>query len=190
LPEIDQEERFLKEALGATPVEPTDRAVRDLLRNGGFDIFHFAGHGLAKPDSFQQAAIQIGDVEVGGRFDEITLSANTVESNADLNADGTGGPLVFLNACQVGKAGLQLGSMGGFAQAFLRSGAAAFVSTLWSVGDAPARTFGETFYKQLLQGNSVAEAVTRAREEARQSGDVSWLAYVVYANPSARMQPP
>lgn len=83
---------------------------------------------------------------------------------------------------------MQLGSMGGFAQAFLSCGAGAFVSTLWSVGDDLARTFGEEFYRALLDGQEVSSAVRRAREKGRQSGNISWLAYVVYANPAAKFE--
>ena len=37
--------------------------------------------------------------------------------------------------------------MGGFAAAFVSRGAGVFIGTHWSVGDAPARTFIEAFYK-------------------------------------------
>jgi hypothetical protein len=189
LDEIEQEEKFLVERLGATPLEPTDRAMRGLLRSGDFDLFHFAGHGRAEEDSVEQAVIQIADKEVEPRrYVPIDISATAVEQNANLNSQGDGAPLVVLNACQVGRAGLQLSSLGGFAQAFLRAGAAGFVGTLWSVGDAPARTFVETFYDRLLNDQPVVTAVREAREAARLAKDATWLAYVVYANPVARLQ--
>ena len=49
--------------------------------------------------------------------------------------------MVVLNACQVGRTGYQSTSIGGFAEAFLKGGAGAFVGTLWSVGDQPPSTF-------------------------------------------------
>lgn len=189
LAQIDQEALFLKDELGAVPVEPTMDAVRQLLFDGQFDIFHFAGHGLARQDGMKQAVIQLADVKQDdNRFKDIFFSAENVEGSAQLNQDGTGGPLIVLNACQVGRASVALGQMGGFAQAFLNGKAGAFVSTLWSVDDKLARTFVEEFYKQLLAGETVATAVRAARDVGRQSSDISWLAYVVYANPAAKLE--
>ncbi|MCI4674166.1 DUF7379 domain-containing protein [Candidatus Mycolicibacterium alkanivorans] len=191
LAQIEEEEKFLKDKLDATPVDPTAGALRKMLNEGDFDIFHFAGHGLAKQDGSKQTVIQLGDVkQADGNFKGIFFSDDNVRANAELNKDGSGGPLVFLNACQVGQQNIELGSMGGFAHAFLGGGAGAFVSTLWSVGDKLARTFGEEFYKQLLAGETVSAAVRLAREAGRQSPDISWLAYVVYANPSAKLVAP
>ena len=191
LAEIEEEQQFLKDKLGATPVDPTEDALRDLLSEGNFDIFHFAGHGLARQDGLKQTVIQLADVkQADGRFKDIFFSDDNVQANAALNKDDSGGPLIFLNACQVGQANIELGSMGGFAQAFIGGGAGAFVSTLWSVGDKLARTFGEEFYKQLLAGETVSAATRLAREAGRKSSDISWLAYVVYANPAAKLESP
>ncbi|GCE44126.1 hypothetical protein Rhow_008424 [Rhodococcus wratislaviensis] len=191
LPETVDEEKYLATRFGAEAVEPTDKAVRQLLREGTFDLLHFAGHGVAEGMSIDQAKVLLADREAGRQYARSYLSATTVAQNANLLADkGDGGPLVVFNACQVGRIGYQLASLGGFAQAFLQGGAAAFVSSLWSVGDAPARTFVETFYDQLLDGHPIATAVTAAREKARAAGDATWLAYVVYAHPAARLDRP
>jgi CHAT domain-containing protein len=96
--------------------------------------------------------------------------------------------MIVLNACQVGRLGYQLSSIGGFAQAFVGGGAGAFVSNLWSVGDAPARNFVETLYSKLQSGLTMARATAVARETARMSGDATWLAYTVYAHPEARLE--
>jgi CHAT domain-containing protein len=74
-----------------------------------------------------------------------------------------------------------------FAEAFIRAGAGAFVSSLWAVGDEPATTFSHEFYAELKDGSSVAEAAVAAREKARAAGDATWLAYVVYAHPDAKL---
>jgi CHAT domain-containing protein len=90
-----------------------------------------------------------------------------------------------LNACQVARQGWHLTSAGGFADAFLRAGAGGFVGTLWAVGDAPARTFTETFYHALMAGKTFAESAIAARQAARDAGDATWLAYAVYGHPHA-----
>ncbi len=108
-----------------------------------------------------------------------------MEYNSNLrNSDGNR-PLVFVNACQVGRLGYKLTGLGGFAQAFLTAGAGVFAGTLWSVGDHPAGAFAQRFYKEMRAGANLSEATVRAREQARQEGDASWLCYSVYGHPLA-----
>jgi hypothetical protein len=185
LAEVKAEAEFLASTFGATAVTATEQKVRKLLRRrGGFDLLHFSGHGLADNGNIAEAKIVLAGRTVGGALVSDYLTSTTVAENARLGASGTG-PLVVLNACQVGRAGAQLSSLGGFARAFLEAGAAAFVSCLWSVNQTPARVFVETFYGRLLAGDTVAAAALAAREAARGSGDATWLAYVIYARPDA-----
>jgi len=189
LPEVAQEEEFLKKYLAARPVPAVQGAVLDLIQKGGFDILHFAGHGTASNTAASDARILLAGRAENGSYVEESLSASVVEQLADL-ADAKGnGPLVVLNACQAGRVARQLSSLGGFAQAFLGGGAGAFISSLWSVGDEPARTFVETLYTELLRGATMAKAVVTARDKARADGDATWLAYVVYSHPGATLQP-
>jgi hypothetical protein len=187
LAETADEAAYLTAKLGASPAQGTEAKVRSLLRKGGFDVLHFAGHGVADPTDVAAARVLLAGRKSKGKVTPQYLSATTVAQNANLrDADGNG-PLVVLNACQTGRGGHQLSSLGGFAKAFLDAGAAAYISSLWSVGDAPARAFVEKLYDGLLAGLTIGEAAIAAREAARQSGDATWLAYVVYARPDARL---
>ena len=184
LPEAEAEEAFLREELQAKRVAPTAQAVRALLQKPGtLDFLHFAGHGEASHGNSANAQILLEGRREEDNYLPEYLGATTVEQYAQF---GKNAPLVILNACQVGRAGYQLTGIGGFAQAFLLRGAGAFVGTLWSVGDHPARTFTKTFYQQLRAGATLAEATTAAREQARLAGDATWLAYAVYGHPYAR----
>ena len=108
-----------------------------------------------------------------------------------MTAEDGSGPLVVLNACQVGVSGVDLSSLGGFARAFLEAGAQAFVSRLWSVKATPSRVFIETLYDRLLKGDSISEAAVQARAAARSSDDAAtWLAFVVCARPDAKLVRP
>lgn len=183
-----QEADFLTQRLGAIAVPATERDVRKLLRTGGFDLLHFSGHGMADPTDIAAARLMLnGRRRRGGQITPQYLTATAVAQNAQLRERDGSGPLVVLNACQTGRGGEQLSSLGGFARAFLQAGAAAYVSTLWSVGDEPARDFVEAFYDRLIAGDSVGKAATAARQAAREAGDATWLAYVVYARPDARL---
>jgi len=186
LHEVRAEAQFLTTTLGATSVVATADGVRRLLRRrGGLDLLHFSGHGTADPTNIAEARILLAGRQVGGALVSDYLSSTAVAENARLVRRGGGGPLVVLNACQVGRQGQDLTSLGGFARAFLEAGASAFVSCLWAVNQTPARIFVETFYARLLTGDTVAAAALAGRTAARAEGDATWLAYVVYARPDA-----
>ena len=187
LPETTAERDFLEDTFGATAVTPAQREVRELLRKpGAFDLLHFAGHGLAEVEDISDAQILLEGRMEDGRFVQDPLSARTVAGFANL-ANKDGAPIVVLNACQVGRQGYELTSIGGFSDAFLDAGAGVFVSSLWSVGDTPARGFIETFYESLRAGKNVSEATTAGRKKARADGDATWLAYAVYGHPLAAL---
>jgi CHAT domain len=189
LPHTLPEAQFLHERLGATPVASAAREIRTLLRTGGFDILHFAGHGIADPSDIARAKILLQGRHEKGSYIPAYLSATTVAQQARLVGSDGSKPLIVLNACQTGRLGQQMSSLGGFAQAFLDRGAGAFISTMWSVGDAPASTFIQTLYEGLLNRQPMSAAATKARHKARHSGDATWLAYAVYAHPHARLLP-
>ncbi len=86
------------------------------------------------------------------------------------------------------RSGYSLRGIGGFAPAFITAGAGVVVGSSWSIGDVPAYGFIETFYETFLgKGKAVtlAEATAAARRKAREDGDATWLAYVVYGHPRA-----
>ena len=188
LPAAQQEIPFLAQRLGAAPLEAESNAVRARLRDAGsVDLFHFSGHGEADAKQAGQAHIMLAGRVENGAYVPLYFTSSVVQQSARLaGADGNQ-PLVVLNACQVGRAGWQLSSIGGFAEAFIRAGAGAFVSSLWSVGDEPARTFTERFYTSLLGGAPLAEAVVDGRAAARAAHEATWLAYVVYGHPLATL---
>ena len=153
--EPPNEFRFLEQTFGATQVEADVEAIMSLIEQPGqFDLLHFAGHGMASSNDISNAGLVIQVRQEGGRWVPVPLTATMVEQFANLRGGNGNRPLVFLNACQVGRAGYQLTKVGGFAQAFLKGGAGIFVSTLWSVVDEPARKFTEEFYGELIGGKT------------------------------------
>jgi hypothetical protein len=187
LPGAQQEIQFLKDRFGATEAAADSGKVRELVSQpGAFDLLHFACHGEADQNNISNARLLLKGLQEHG-YEEDSLSATTVEQFANLQGADGNKPVVVLNACQVGRTGYQLTGSGGFAQAFLKAGAGAFVGTLWSVGDQPARTFTETFYEALLKQKTIAEAVIDARAAAEKAKDSTWLAYVVYGHPFAKL---
>ncbi|MBV9104572.1 MAG: CHAT domain-containing protein [Verrucomicrobia bacterium] len=187
LPQAQREVPFLKERFGATAVVPEKTQVRKLLAHGdAFDLLHFAGHGTAEQGNIANARIMLQGRIEGSNFVTDWFDATAVRMYARF---GVSRPIVLLNACQIGRVGYQLTGIGGFAKAFLERGAGVFVGSLWSVGDYPARTFTEAWYDALLSGSPLSEATILAREQARRAHDATWLAYVVYGHPHAKLAP-
>ncbi len=181
-----EEEAFLQASFGAKAVTATPAGVRDLLRGGRFDLLHFTGHGAASSTDIADARVLLKGRLRGSTVEQQYLAAVTVSENAR-PANGPG-PLVVFNACQTGRTGELFTTVGGFAKAFLDAGASAFVSCLWSVHEQPARVFVEKLYERLLAGDPMSVASIAARSAARDAGDPTWLAYVVYARPDAVLE--
>lgn len=189
LVEPAKEAKFLERAFQAKPVDGAVVPVRNLLIGGGFDLLHFSGHGAGDAEDLTGGRI----ILQGSRVDDDTgnvvansLEPDFVSENANLDADDAR-PIIVLNACQAGRQRKQLTSMGGFSNAFIQRRAGAFIGTLWSVLDDSARTFVEALYRNLLKGQPIAQASAAARLTARKADDATWLAYVVYADPLARL---
>jgi hypothetical protein len=187
LPATVNERLFLEQTFAATAIEPQPVPLQDALSTpDSFDLLHLACHGEADLKAIAGARLLLQ-----GRDEEeivqTSIDVTTVETFANMRGADGAQPLVFLNACQAGRAGYQLSGIGGFAHAFLRGGAGAFIGTLWSVGDQPAFFFGKAFYEALDGGATLSEAAIAARDAARYD-DATWLAYVVYGHPHARLQ--
>jgi hypothetical protein len=156
-------------------IPATFLAVTDALASGRYDAWHFTGHGSFGADDPNRSAVYLRD--------------NDPLTPEDLSGEvanlGQASPLVFLNACQVGRAAMSLTDIGGWASQFLRAGAGAFVGSYWSVYDLPAHGFATEFYDRLLAGTPIGSAAQEARTTIKGMGDPTWLAYTVFADPMA-----
>ena len=138
------------------PVPATFLELRVALASGVYDGWHFTGHGGFRAPDPNRSAILLQNRE------ELTPEdLGGVVSNL-----GLARPLVFLNACQIGRSALSLTDIGGWAAQFLRAGAAAFVGAYWSVYDRAAHDFARAFYGRLLAGLPVGKP---SRKPARRS---------------------
>ncbi|MCY1065589.1 CHAT domain-containing protein [Nannocystis sp. RBIL2] len=178
------EQATLQALFAARLLEPGAQDVLDLVQRGGsFDLLHFICHGeLTDGD----AELLLGAVR-DGLWAEDNLASGEVAAYGSMRGPDGERPLVFINACTVGRGQQLLTSMGGWASAFLSRGAGAVVAPLWAVGDDAARHFARAFYETLHRGGDFAEAVAQARAAARRRNDPTWLAYAVYADPHGRL---
>jgi hypothetical protein len=162
----------------AEDVSPSGEAVYQLLKTGGFSGLHFACHGEynAKEPDWSNLLLNEG----------ATLCP--IDVDGDKLVFGKDRPFVFLNACETGQGGYALTGMGGWAEAFVRrANSSGFVGSIWEAHDESAYKFAVAFYRNLLDGKTVAEAARLARRSIKRAGDPTWLSYTVYANPLARL---
>lgn len=154
-------------------------AVGDSRR--GAEAVHFACHGEAIQGHPLDAAVILDD---GQHLDPDYLT------DSPLGAQNR--PFLFLNACQVGKAGELLGSFSGFAGESLKGGFRGFLAPLWSVDDAIARDIAVEFYERVFgTAGSLPETVGSVLRDLRRRFDPDQeknsstrLAYVFYGHPS------
>ncbi len=108
-----------------------------------------------------------------------------------------GKPLIFLNGCQsdvtgqcqhgheIYQNGLSL------SQTFVLRGAKGVVGTLSKVPSPQAKKFANVFYQNVLEGETIAEAVRFARVKTREAfpDDAGFLTFVLYGHPETRIVP-
>lgn len=165
----------------------TRKAILGALSSGEYDLIHYAGHAFFNRD----------DPGAGG----LVLAQDEILTAQDIRGALNGQPIVFLNACQsIGsqtrdddEAGHPLPYAGlnayGLASAFIAGGARAFVGTLWRVRDDGSHKLARRFYHRALRGETIAEALRRAREQARRDApnDPTWAAFALYGDPRLRL---
>ncbi len=187
MPDLDRLIRMsrpLLRRLGALVRDSTLNAVTTLLDDGGFDLFHFSGHGGASPDGIAQYLVLEDSRVEDGQWVSV-LNSQTVSGIA---GPPDRRPLVFLNGCQTGLIGSTVPGQGGFAEAFLQRGAGAFIGSQWRIEDTAAATYAEMFYDLLIdQGATLSEAAAGARQLSVDEWSATSLAYAVYGDPDARI---
>jgi len=160
-------------------------AVRARFRSGEYDVIHYAGHAFFDPQNRSRSGILCHGHQV--------LSGGDLVHLEKLPA------LVFFNACEAGRvrggeeaggeedaepAALKLERNVGLAEAFLRAGVGNYVGTYWPVGDAAAEQFAGVFYKALVNGDSVGDALQQGRRKVIEIESVDWADYIHYGSPS------
>jgi CHAT domain-containing protein len=77
----------------------------------------------------------------------------------------------------------------GLASAFIYGGARACIGALWPIHDDAAAQFAIEFYRSALDGQTVGEALRLARGEIKERfpDRITWAAFVLYGDPTARL---
>jgi pimeloyl-ACP methyl ester carboxylesterase len=155
------------------PRDADMRSVLNALFSRPYRIVHVAGHG--------KEGTLGGVVLSGGSF----LGPREIESMVVVPQ------LVFVNCCHLAARDFDAPASPYDRAAFAASVAAALINigvrcviaAGWAVDDRAAQVFATAFYEQLLQHRKFMDAVTIAREAARQIPGNTWAAYQCYGDP-------
>jgi CHAT domain-containing protein len=149
------------------------------LRDGNFDILHFSGHGSFDSNRPDNSRLLFYDYDNPCYAHEI----------AD-NLGNKSHALVFSNACSSAKTIL---GQKGLVQAFLSNGTSAYIGTMWPVQDQIAGMIGEEFYRYIVHGSTIGEALRLAKLNSYRKftwSSLSWAAFILYGNPEQKIFSP
>lgn len=184
LTELAAEKRFLEGLATAgrsvTFFPPSRREVLAAMDGQPFDAWHLACHGTWDEDDSSGAKLELGagDSEESILLRDILLAAPNLCQHQ---------PLIFLNACHLGRGDRGLVQWGGWIARLVEMEAGAVLAANWPIDDRAAVEFARSFYRSFLAGSSLAEAVWTARRHTRAvfPDDATWLAFTVFGHPQA-----
>ena len=180
------EAKWVADRFDGTIVTPASRAGLDkLLEERAVGLLHFVAHGKSDPKAPQLLVLD----------DDAIFNSMQVRAMKGLTAAcQTKAPLVFLNACEVGRPAPSLVGAGGFASEFIKAGARGVVAPLWSVKDSLAHEVAVDFYQAALDKpqRPFADILReiRAKSYAEGGGEDTYAAYCFYGDPLTSLKPP
>lgn len=151
LPYALHEAQSIASLLGTGPFLDAEATIERLSSAGGnYRIVHIAAHGQNRAEAPDFSYLQLAD----GQLSMIDVF------NLDLPAE-----LITLSGCETGLAAIGGGDeLLGLGRGFLYAGARSLLMSLWRVEDASTAQLMETFYQELLDGQSRAGALRSAQQ--------------------------
>lgn len=181
--DLDKKKDKVKVDLKTTEVDT--KFVKKNLRD--YDIVHFAGH--ADYDLLNPS--KSGWILSDGKF--------TAEDVVTLGSSAPLPSLIFSNACQSGKTqkwDIEKGfenTIYGLANAFLLAGVKHYIGSFWRVLDESCLLFAQEFYRNIINGEAIGEAVRLSRLkliEKYGKTSIIWASYMLYGDPSTSLFTP
>lgn len=150
------------------------------LASEEYNIIHFAGHAVYDENSGE-----------GG-----LVLADEVVDIREIRRHMGGQPLVFLNACRSAANEFVEATVGyrgsftsGVASSFIIGGAAGCIGSMWEVLDINSIEVSTNFYKKILDGMMIGEALrlTKVELKLRDPDNKAWASYVLFGDPTTRL---
>lgn len=152
---------------------PTRASMQQAVEGTPCHVLHFMGHGAYDAVS-RSGALVIEDSD--GNAD--MLDAQTIKVWL---RDVPSLRLIFLNACNTGKAD-ENEPFAGVANSLVLAGLPAVLAMQFPISDTAAIDFARVFYSRLVKGSPVDEATTQGRKSifSGNSGAMEWATPVLY----------
>ena len=181
LPDADREAQEIAKDFAHSIYLAGQEATVDavLLALPHSDVFHFAGHSVAKPG------------HVGLLLAKRGSSDNEMLDPEHLaKAQPNRLKLAVLSACSTNQDDdSATEGAGSVARGFLRAGVPNVVATRWSIDSSSTEVFMHLFYRELLQGSAVAEALRLAMVQVRRTNQYKhpyyWAAFETFGRGEA-----
>ena len=143
--------------------EATEERVRYELENGGYSLFHYAGHGSHDPDSSEKSALHFWE----GRKGKSKVKKLTA-SDLKILIQNTPLRFVYLSSCwgayTAHPTNLLEDDFLGVMDGVVMGGVPAVLGFRWPVSDPGAQSLAESFYSALLdEHKELEEALLQAR---------------------------
>ncbi|MFY9821568.1 MAG: CHAT domain-containing protein [Thermoanaerobaculia bacterium] len=156
------------------------RQLDQAFQQHGAALLHFICHGKSGAGGSQVLVME--------KTQELYASALAAMPGIEMGFAASR-PLVFLNACEVGRQEPALVGTGGFAEEFMALGASAVIAPLWSVKDTIAHEIAVEFYRRIKAEPATPFAAIlrdlRAKSYAIEGGEDTYAAYCFYGDPLA-----
>lgn len=153
---------------------PADlNCFEEVLDSDGFQVVHFNGHG-EWDSTGDLASLRTSDAEA---IQAMAFNGRKLGMTAH--------PILYLNACSVGRTTERLGQPGGFAANCLRNGWSGVIAPYWKIYDPQAMHFCVDLYRKLKSGISIGEALQQLRCD--QPDNFTAQSYCYFGDPYARV---
>jgi hypothetical protein len=174
------EAQLLNQLFGARTITPALYANLDaVFGSAGMSLLHFICHGVAGGGGVQTIKLDPDE----------TLSSLMLMGMSGAGRFQESQPMVFLNACEIGRPEPALVGVEGFAKSFIALGARCVIAPLWSVKDSIAHQVATEFYQRMSQepGLPLAAILRDIRRKAYEEdgGEDTYAAYTFYGDPLA-----
>ena len=159
--------------------EITKTKFLELYSSGDFNLIHYSGHSMSDMDEPGKSRLFFRDASCYGHEIE---NLNIVKPPL----------LVFSNSCESAGVSYDAEELGNtsLAGSFLKTGVKGCIAALWPVSDVGSGNFASDFYRFLMFGSTIGEAMLRARKNSfKRWGyqDLIWASYLLFGDPATKI---
>lgn len=171
LPFARKEVEYIGQILNVQPLTGKNATKLEVLeRLNSVAVVHIASHGR----------METGEIYLSPnpmRSSNVPVEEDFILTMEDVLRTRVRARLVVLSCCHSGCGEVKAEGVVGMARAFLGAGAYSILVSLWAIDDRATFEFMTCFYRQLVEGKSVSEAVNMAQKHLKNSEQFNAVAF-------------